>query len=314
MSRITRWLKDDSAASTAEYAVVIALVAAALMLSGEALQFATARVFRKTAVAFNTNAEASAPGAATTGAATASGGSLAANQVLATELVTADLLMYGAAWGVLLTAGVIVGYSRYRMLRVKRQLEELHCGPEPLPDEPGNPNFEKRQEIQRVLLKHFDETLPSNIEVRHVMSRKVRAVQQTANVSDLRELLEREGFHHLLVANQGVLLGVISDRDIKGRRGTLARHIMTASPLTVTPRTQVSHAISMLLHQRISCLPVVENGQIKGILTVTDMLMTLQCLMKLLDKNTLAESSVASGCTLANVTSCLPNSAPTAAC
>jgi len=309
MSRTVNWLKSDSAATTAEYAIVIALVAAALILSGQALQLATSATFHQTALAFNPSADR-----AETAATPSPVASQSASDLWSSELSTANLLLYGLAWGVLVMAGAIVCYSRYRLQRVKRQLEELHCGPEPIPDEPGNPNFEKRQEIQRVLLKHFDETLPCNIEVRHVMSRKVRTVQQTANVSDLCELLDREGFHHLLVANQGVLLGVISDRDLKGRRGTLARHIMTASPLTVTPRTQVSHAISMLLHQRISCLPVVENGQIKGILTATDMLMTLQCIIKLLDRSPTGESSLASGCTLANVTACLPIAAPTAAC
>jgi acetoin utilization protein AcuB len=189
------------------------------------------------------------------------------------------------AWTAVISAVGVIVYSRHCQERARRELEELHCGPGPVDDEPCNPNFQKRQEIQRVLLRHFDEAIQSRIEVRHVMSKTVRAVPPSAKVSGLRELMEREGIRHLLVMKQGVLLGVISDRDIKGRRGWLARHVMTASPLTVTPTTNLNHAITMLLHRRISCLPVVDRGNVRGVLTATDMLMTLQCLMKLLEKS-----------------------------
>ena len=59
---------------------------------------------------------------------------------------------------------------------------------------------------------------------------------------------------------------------------------MTASPVTVTPATHVNHAITIMLHRRFSCLPVIEKGQICGILTASDMMMTLQCLMKLVER------------------------------
>ena len=154
----------------------------------------------------------------------------------------------------------------------------------PVAEEPSNPNFQKRQQIQRVLLKHFDEALQSQIEVRHVMSRRVRTVEPTTDMFALREAMEQEGFRHLLVMQDEKLLGVISDRDVKSRNGRLARNVMTADPLSVTPGTQLSNAMTMMLHRRISCLPVIEDGKLHGILTTTDMLMTLQCLMKLLDR------------------------------
>lgn len=286
MIRLWQWLRSEVGNTATEYAVIIALVGAALFLGGQSVQSVADFTFRKTATALG-----DAPDSAALVAIARANDVSSAGDLVASTSVAVFPLLQAAAWLVLLVAVGALGYSRYRQSRLKQQLEQLHCGPEPVAEEPGNPNFQKRQELQRVLLRHFDDVLHSRIEVRHIMSRRVYTVPQSMPVGDLRELMEREGFHHLLVANKGVLLGVISDRDVKGRRGWLARHVMTASPLTVTPTTQVSHAISMLLHRRISCLPVVEQGQIRGILTVTDMLMTLQCLMKMLERSVAEETS-----------------------
>jgi CBS domain-containing protein/Flp pilus assembly pilin Flp len=308
MSRSLRFLCSDLAAAPAEYAVVIALVAASLMLAGQSVQYAANSTFSQTASALGGQAPAAA-------GSLAPAANVAASGVTSSASSAAFLpFLHGIAWATLFLAAGLVFYSRYRLRRARRQLEELHCGPEPIADDPTNPNFQKRQDIQRVLLKHFDDVLQSRIEVRHVMSRSVRSVAQTVPVADLRELMDREGFHHLLVTKNGMLLGVISDRDIKGRRGWLARHVMTASPLTVTPATPVNQAISMMLHRRISCLPVVETGQVRGILTVTDMLMTLQCLMKLLERSAAVNGPEPSGSPLADLTSELPADVHTAAC
>ena len=59
---------------------------------------------------------------------------------------------------------------------------------------------------------------------------------------------------------------------------------MTARPHTIAPTTLLSQVITLALHRRISCVPVIEDGLVKGILTTTDMLMSLQCLMQLLER------------------------------
>lgn len=150
--------------------------------------------------------------------------------------------------------------------------------------ESSHASFVKRQEIRRVLLKHLGEVLQSRILVRHVMSQRVRAVDPSASVAALRDIMAEEGFHHLLVLEQGKLVGVLSDRDLCGRCGKRAGDLMTRQPLTVRPDTPIGQAITSLLRHRISCLPVVADGAVQGILTTTDMLLTLQCLLQLLEQ------------------------------
>ena len=45
--------------------------------------------------------------------------------------------------------------------------------------------------------------------------------------------------------------------------------------------------ITMMFAQRISCLPVVEEGQLQGIITTSDLLMALQCVLRLIEQQAL---------------------------
>ncbi len=275
-ARSTHLVRNQEGASTTEYAIIMALIAAAVMLGSDAVRFAADSNFRRTAMALG-----DVPGAA-------SGGEAATNAAAETPVVKAVAALlppvHAFAWGVLVAAVGIVGHSRYRRMRARRAVQEMECQAEHVVEAPSNPNFKKRQEIQRVLLRHFDDVLHSRIEARHVMSRKVRSVDPMTPVSDLKTLMETEGFHHLLVMRDGKLFGIISDRDIYSRHGKRASNIMTANPQTVSPTARLTQVITLTLHRRISCLPVVEDGQVKGILTTTDMLMSLQCLMQLLER------------------------------
>jgi acetoin utilization protein AcuB len=47
---------------------------------------------------------------------------------------------------------------------------------------------------------------------------------------------------------------------------------MTAHPLTVSPSSTVEEAVRLMLERQIGGLPVVENGQLVGIVTTSDVL------------------------------------------
>lgn len=55
---------------------------------------------------------------------------------------------------------------------------------------------------------------------------------------------------------------------------------MTSSPRTVAPNTPLSPAITLLIEKHISCLPVVEDERLCGVLTTTDLIITLQCTLQ----------------------------------
>lgn len=109
----------------------------------------------------------------------------------------------------------------------------------------------------------------------------------------LREVINRmksEGCRQLPVVDaSGQVVGIITDRDVRlamnspiilhGRwqdeelidRAT-AESCMTPDPITVTPDTPAYRAAEMLSIYKFGALPVVDNGRIIGIITVTDFL------------------------------------------
>jgi len=123
-----------------------------------------------------------------------------------------------------------------------------------------------------------------------IMSCEVVTVAPDESLMTIRRLLNERGFHHLLVVDDDQLQGVISDRDMlrtvspfldtlsESHRDvrTLSRtadEIMHPPSVTARPDMPVEEAATMLLENKISCLPVLgDDGQLEGILTSKDVL------------------------------------------
>ena len=84
------------------------------------------------------------------------------------------------------------------------------------------------------------------------------------------------------------MLGVISDRDLTQRVGRYARDIMSAKILSAAPETELIPAVTMMMNRGISALPVLQQGKPIGILTTTDVMLVLQCLMLIKQRDELA--------------------------
>lgn len=122
------------------------------------------------------------------------------------------------------------------------------------------------------------------------MSRDVEVVTPDTALMEIQEELHRHGFRHLLVVEDGRLVGVISDRDVLRAVSPFldtrveeprdvqtltrpAREVMRADPITVQPETPIEEAGRLLLENTISCLPVVDRERaLVGIVTSKDIL------------------------------------------
>jgi CBS domain-containing protein len=78
---------------------------------------------------------------------------------------------------------------------------------------------------------------------------------------------------------QGRLVGLISHRRLlhlisRGLReqNVTVREVMVANPITVSPTTPTLEAIRLMRDKHIGCLPIVESGQLVGIVTSYDFL------------------------------------------
>ncbi len=126
--------------------------------------------------------------------------------------------------------------------------------------------------------------------IQSLMTRNVVTVSMDDSAEHVRQIFEKRSFHHVVVEENGQIVGVISDRDLLknlspfiGRMDEqprdsrlLQRHahqIMTRDLVFVGPDTSVLDAALVMLGEKVSCLPVVD-GRMRcvGIVTTRDLL------------------------------------------
>jgi CBS domain-containing protein len=115
--------------------------------------------------------------------------------------------------------------------------------------------------------------------VHEIMTRRVQTVAHNENAEAAWNLMRWKRIHHLVVTGEGgVVVGVVSARDLGGRdRDELRRMrpisaMMTAYAVKATPDMPVRQAANVMRGWNIGCLPVVSEGNLVGIVTVSDLL------------------------------------------
>lgn len=122
-----------------------------------------------------------------------------------------------------------------------------------------------------------------------IMSTRVVTVEMDDRLSVAKEIFEQANFHHLLVVDERKLEGVLSERDllraISPNIGSSAEtvkdletlqkrvhQVMTRNPVTIASHINLDTATRILLEHNIGCLPVLEQGELVGIVTWKDLL------------------------------------------
>lgn len=129
--------------------------------------------------------------------------------------------------------------------------------------------------------------------VKNWMSKNVVTIDANDSMQDAMKLLKEHDIRMLPVMKKGRLVGIVTDRDLKKASAsdatTLEVHellyllaeikvkdIMTKDPITVPPDYTAEETAQVLLENKISGAPVVDdNGQVVGIITQTDLFRVL---------------------------------------
>ena len=129
--------------------------------------------------------------------------------------------------------------------------------------------------------------------IKEIMTTRVATVSMDDRLGVIKEIFEQAHFRHLLVLEEEVLVGVISDRDLlralspyldtdaEMNRDTetlnrRAHQIMSRQPITISPESSLQEAAAIMLEQHVSCLPVLENGALVGIVSWKDLLRVMR--------------------------------------
>ncbi|MDH3223360.1 MAG: CBS domain-containing protein, partial [Gemmatimonadota bacterium] len=117
--------------------------------------------------------------------------------------------------------------------------------------------------------------------VEQYMTTSLATVNEDEAVELVAYLMDRRGIRHVLIEDKNRrLVGIVSYRSIlrlmaEGRSLVEAdcmpvSAVMERKPVTVTPETTTLEAIDLMRSNRVSCLPVVKDGQLVGIVSETD--------------------------------------------
>jgi acetoin utilization protein AcuB len=140
-----------------------------------------------------------------------------------------------------------------------------------------------------------------SLTVRDVMVTGPVTVRPHETARHAYRLMRDNRFRHLPVVEDGRLVGILSDRDLRPvlLSPTLARarvgELMSEDLTTVGPDALVEEAASLLVVKKIGCLPVIADGRLVGIVTETDLLGVLVELLGLLTQSTRLDVAVAGG-------------------
>jgi CBS domain-containing protein len=118
--------------------------------------------------------------------------------------------------------------------------------------------------------------------VRTILEHKgygVTTISPGATVYDAIAEMAAIGVGALPVVANGQLVGIVSERDyarkviLQGRssKETLVREIMTEGTITVSPTHTVDECMRIVTDRHIRHLPVVEDGELKGIVSIGDL-------------------------------------------
>ena len=122
-----------------------------------------------------------------------------------------------------------------------------------------------------------------------VMTPDPETLSPEATLSEVWELMRERRIRHVPVIEDGVLVGMLSDRDVLfaaaegrvDRRGSVVR-VMTSDVLAVEPDTELSEVIAIMLEGQVGAVPVVRAGtrEVVGIVSYVDVLRAAQDLFE----------------------------------
>jgi acetoin utilization protein AcuB len=124
--------------------------------------------------------------------------------------------------------------------------------------------------------------------VKDSMTREVVALSPGTTADEALALCREKRIRHLPVLEEGRLAGIVSDRDLRsaapapgdpGRAEALHNlqisDVMSREVVITHPDDPIEEAANRMREKRIGCLPVIEDGDLVGILTSSDVMEAL---------------------------------------
>ncbi|MCF8031477.1 MAG: CBS domain-containing protein [Desulfarculaceae bacterium] len=123
------------------------------------------------------------------------------------------------------------------------------------------------------------------------MSPKPWTIGPQASVAEALSLMQEHGVRHLPVVEESKLVGLVTDIDLRTAyvasllESLTVKDVMTHDPLIIGSQETVYQAARLINQHRLTGLPVVDDGELMGIITLADILRVFVALLGLLEES-----------------------------
>jgi acetoin utilization protein AcuB len=142
--------------------------------------------------------------------------------------------------------------------------------------------------------------------VRKKMKKDLITITKDERMTTARKIIKEKNIRHLPVVDGKRLIGLVTNMDIRKAEASPATsleirelhylldkltvgEIMTRNVITISPDISVEEATTLLHDNKIGCLPVVEDGNLVGMLTENDVMEILIEVMGMKEKGSRVE-------------------------
>lgn len=120
------------------------------------------------------------------------------------------------------------------------------------------------------------------MEIEDIMVHKVVTIKSSATVKEAARLMNRHEIGCLIVVKEGKVVGIMTERDLlrkvversRNSRNTKVQEIMSKRLVVGSPYMEIPDAVRMMLQKKIKKLPIVVQGKLVGLITLTDIART----------------------------------------
>ncbi len=110
------------------------------------------------------------------------------------------------------------------------------------------------------------------MKVKDIMTTPVITVKEDQTRQQAATLMAKHRISGVPVVNEDdMVVGIVTEYDVIGRKGQKVRDIMTRSIISVSPDTDLEDVGHILVNQNIRRLPVLEGGRLIGIISRSDL-------------------------------------------
>lgn len=117
--------------------------------------------------------------------------------------------------------------------------------------------------------------------VKHLLDTKqarIISVSENISVLDALKVMTEKNISAVLIMENDKLSGIFTERDYarkiilqgKSSKDTLISEAMTANPITISFSDTIDYCMELMTDKHIRHLPIVENNEVKGMVSIGD--------------------------------------------